>query len=76
MFETYQVDIDKPMVVTCGGAVVAPLMSFAASLVTGNIVPVYDVGDCVCLMYSVIIMLLCIDVTVLFYILLAFFRSG
>ncbi len=44
MFESYKIDMDKPMVLTCGGAVVAPLVSFAASLVTGNIVPVYDVS--------------------------------
>nr|QIA61825.1 thiosulfate/3-mercaptopyruvate sulfurtransferase [Halichondria panicea] len=42
VFESYKIDMDKPMVLTCGGAVVAPLVSFAASLVTGNIVPVYD----------------------------------
>ncbi len=44
VFESYKIDMDKPMVFSCGGGVVSPLVSFAASFVTGNLFPVYDVS--------------------------------
>ena len=37
------VDFSKPVVVTCGGAVVAPLLALAAHLLGKEIPPVYDV---------------------------------
>ena len=36
------VDLSKPAVMTCGGAVVAPLVALAAHLL-GKEIPVYDV---------------------------------
>ena len=36
-------DVSKPTILTCGGAVVAPFMAFAASLI-GVELPVYDVS--------------------------------
>ena len=42
-FQSGGVDLSKPIVLTCGGAMVAPLVGFALSL-TGLSVPVYDVS--------------------------------
>ena len=42
-FEQAGVDMSKPSVVMCGGAVVAPFVAFAASLI-GFELPVYDVS--------------------------------
>ena len=44
MFESYKIDLDKPVVMTCGGAVVAPLVCVAGFLATEKIWPVYDVS--------------------------------
>ena len=44
MFESYKVDLDKPVVMTCGGAVVAPLVGVAGFIATGKMWPVYDVS--------------------------------
>ena len=44
MFESYKIDLDKPVVMTCGGAVVAPLICVAGFLATEKIWPVYDVS--------------------------------
>ena len=43
MFQGAGIDLSKPAVLTCGGAVVAPFVAFAASLV-GAEIPVYDVS--------------------------------
>jgi 3-mercaptopyruvate sulfurtransferase SseA len=42
VFEVAGLDLSKPTVLTCGGAVVAPFVAFAASLI-GAEIPVYDV---------------------------------
>lgn len=41
-FNKVGVDFSKPVVVTCGGAVVAPLLAFAAHLLGKDTPPVYD----------------------------------
>jgi thiosulfate/3-mercaptopyruvate sulfurtransferase len=41
VFEVAGLDLSKPTVLTCGGAVVAPFVAFAASLI-GAEIPVYD----------------------------------
>ena len=41
-FQSGGVDLTKPVVLTCGGAMVAPLVTFALSL-SGSTAPVYDV---------------------------------
>ena len=41
-FQSGGVDLTKPVVLTCGGAMVAPLVTFALSLI-GSAAPVYDV---------------------------------
>ena len=38
-------DLSKPVVATCGGAVVAPLVAFCAHLVDKPGVAVYDVSS-------------------------------
>ena len=43
-FESGGVDLTKPIVLTCGGAMVAPLVTFALSLI-GSTAPVYDVSS-------------------------------
>ena len=43
VFDQSGVDISKPLILTCGGAVVAPFVAFAASLI-GLELPVYDVS--------------------------------
>ena len=43
-FELAEVDISKPTVAMCGGAIVAPFVAFAASLI-GVELPVYDVSQ-------------------------------
>ena len=42
-FQSGGVDVSQPIVLSCGGAMVAPLVAFALSL-TGQSVPVYDVS--------------------------------
>ena len=42
-FESAGVDLEKPIVTTCGGAVVACLLAFSLSQL-GKSVPVYDVS--------------------------------
>ena len=42
-FEKAGIDLSKPLVVSCGGAVVAGLVAFTAHLL-GQEVPVYDVS--------------------------------
>ena len=42
-FEKAVIDLDKPLVVSCGGAIVAGLVAFTAHLL-GKEVPVYDVS--------------------------------
>ena len=43
VFDQSGVDVNKPLILTCGGAVVAPFVAFAASLI-GLDLPVYDVS--------------------------------
>ena len=43
-FQSGGVDLSQPIVLTCGGAMVAPLVAFALSL-TGLSAPVYDVSN-------------------------------
>ena len=47
VFELAGVDLSKPTVLMCGGAVVAPFVAFAASLI-GIELPVYDVSLTYC----------------------------
>ena len=42
-FEAAGVDVDKPLLVTCGGAVVAGMLAFSLYQLGKNI-PVYDVS--------------------------------
>ena len=42
-FQSGGVDVSKPIVLTCGGAMVAPFVTFALSLIGSN-APVYDVS--------------------------------
>jgi 3-mercaptopyruvate sulfurtransferase SseA len=42
-FQSGGVDVSQPIVFSCGGAMVAPLVAFALHL-TGLSVPVYDVS--------------------------------
>ena len=42
-FESSGVDVEKPLLVTCGGAVVAGLLAFSLYQL-GKQVPVYDVS--------------------------------
>ena len=43
VFQSGGVDVSQPIVFSCGGAMVAPLVAFALYL-TGLSVPVYDVS--------------------------------
>ena len=43
-FQSGGVDVSKPIVLTCGGAMVAPFVTFALSMIGSN-APVYDVSS-------------------------------
>ena len=42
-FQSGGVDLSKPIILTCGGAMVAPFVTFALSVIGSN-APVYDVS--------------------------------
>ena len=44
-FEKAGIDLDKPLIASCGSGITACWIAFAASLL-GKEVPVYDVSDC------------------------------
>ena len=44
VFESNGIDLNKPVVLMCGGGVVSPVVAFAAHLIDGNNLPVYDVS--------------------------------